>query len=181
MALPRLTFVLGGARSGKSAYAESLLANTALRTYIATAEAFDDEMRARINMHQNDRGANWTTVEAPLALAEAVAQLPNQPALLDCLTVWLGNLMHAERDLGQEGERLVEALVAAPGPLVVVSNEVGQGIVPENAMTRRFRDAAGQLNQRVAAVADRVVLVSAGLPLTLKGENRDENQGGHRV
>lgn len=171
MARPRLTFVLGGARSGKSAYAESLLADDALRTYIATAQAFDDEMRARIGDHQDMRGANWTTVEAPLALAEAITRQPHQPALLDCLTVWLGNLMHADRSLQQEGDRLVEALVAAPGPLVVVSNEVGLGIVPENDMARRFRDAAGRLNQQVAAVADRVVLVTAGLPMTLKGEN----------
>ena len=170
MTLPRLTFVLGGARSGKSAYAESLLAGSSHRAYIATAQAFDEEMAARIAQHRLDRGEDWRTIDAPIDLCAAIGSLDGTAALLDCVTVWIGNLMHEERDVNTEIDKLVDHLTAAPGPLVVVSNEVGLGIVPDNAMARRFRDFAGRLNQKLAAVAPRVVLVTAGIPQILKDE-----------
>ena len=170
MTSPRLTFVLGGARSGKSAYAESLLAGSSHRAYIATAQAFDQEMAARIAQHRLDRGEDWRTIDAPIDLCAAIGSLDGAAALLDCVTVWIGNLMHEERDVSAEIDNLVDYLAAAPGPLVVVSNEVGLGIVPDNAMARRFRDFAGRLNQKLAAIAPRVVLVTAGIPQILKDE-----------
>ena len=171
--LQRLTFVLGGAASGKSAYAEALAIATELpRTYIATAQPFDDEMRAKIARHQADRGPDWITIEAPLALPEALGRIsPGGVVLLDCVTLWLGNLMLRE-DGGEEAavDGFLAALERAPGPLIVVSNEVGHGVVPTSAMGRRFRSLQGGLNQRIAARADRVVAVMSGLPLALKGE-----------
>jgi adenosylcobinamide kinase/adenosylcobinamide-phosphate guanylyltransferase len=168
---PKLTLVLGGARSGKSRYAESLV--TALPppwTCIATAEVSDGEMRARIDDHKARRDSAWTTVEAPLALAEAVNEhgANGKPILVDCLTLWLSNVMLAGRAVGPEADRLLAALVGAPGPIMLVSNEVGSGIVPDNKLARDFRDAQGRLNAQVAALADRVVLVVAGLPLDIK-------------
>ena len=164
----RLTLVLGGARSGKSRHAEALLiARPGPWLYLAPAQAFDDEMRARIADHRARREEGWTTREAPLDLAGAIAAA-EQPALIDCLTLWLTNVILAERDVAAEVDRLVAACAAARIPLVLVANEVGSGIVPENALARRFRDEAGLLNQRLAAVADRVVLVVAGLPLDVK-------------
>ncbi|ESY78003.1 adenosylcobinamide kinase [Mesorhizobium sp. LNHC221B00] len=166
----KLTFIIGGARSGKSAHAETLA--TALPspwTYIATADAFDDEMRERIALHRSRRGEGWSTIDAPLDLAGAIEALPdNQPVLVDCLTLWLTNHMLGERDLEQECQRLAAVLSRPRGPWFVVSNEVGQGIVPDNALARRFRDAAGRLNQQVAAIADTVLLMVAGLPLKVK-------------
>ncbi|MBV9538227.1 MAG: bifunctional adenosylcobinamide kinase/adenosylcobinamide-phosphate guanylyltransferase [Acidisphaera sp.] len=165
---PQLTFVLGGARSGKSRYAESLLARHAAPwTYIATAEAHDEEMRARIAEHRRRRGEGWRTREAPLALSTALAE-DAAPALVDCLTLWLSNVMLGERDPGGECDALLAALARRSAPTVVVSNEVGQGIVPDNALARRFRDAAGVLHQRVAAVAGHVVWMVAGLPVVAK-------------
>jgi adenosylcobinamide kinase/adenosylcobinamide-phosphate guanylyltransferase len=168
--LPRLTLVLGGARSGKSRFAEGLV--TALPspwTYVATGEAWDDEMKARIALHVSRRGAGWVTHEAPLELADAIRQHDHSsPMLIDCLTLWLTNVMLAERDVEAERKRLIEALSTAPGPIVVVSNEVGLGIVPENALARAFRDEQGRLNADVASCADYVVLMAAGLSLTLK-------------
>jgi adenosylcobinamide kinase/adenosylcobinamide-phosphate guanylyltransferase len=165
----RVTLVLGGARSGKSAHAERLIAALgAPALYIATATAGDAEMAARIAAHQARRGSLWTTRDAPLDLACAIAAA-DRPALVDCLTLWVSNLMHAGRDVAAEGERVIAALADARAPVVLVSNEVGLGIVPDNALAREFRDLAGRLNQRVAAVADRVVFIAAGLPLTLKG------------
>jgi adenosylcobinamide kinase/adenosylcobinamide-phosphate guanylyltransferase len=171
---PRLTLVLGGARSGKSAHAEALIERApGPWTYIATAQAFDDEMRERIALHRARRPAGWETVDAPHGLAGAVATLPpGRPALVDCLTLWLTNVMLAEADLPAEVAALEAACAAAAGPLVLVANEVGLGIVPDNALARRFRDEAGRLNQRLAARADRVVMIVAGLPLTLKDETR---------
>lgn len=162
--------MLGGARSGKSAHAEDLVtAYPAPWAYIATAQAFDDEMRARIGEHQARRAQGWHTVEAPLDLAEALAMVPGaQPLLLDCLTLWLSNLMLAGRDVEDKSAGLARLLAARPGPSVVVSNEVGFGIVPDNALARRFRDAAGRLNQQIAAVADEVILMVAGLPMKVK-------------
>ena len=166
--IPRLTLVLGGARSGKSRYAEELVMRVAPPwTYIATAEAFDDEMTERIAHHRQRRDANWQTVDAPRDLAGAIGGLAG-PALIDCLTLWLSNVMLAERDVEAESERLLAALGSAPGPLVAVSNEVGLGLVPETPLGRAFRDAQGRLNQRVAAAADRVIFMAAGLPLSLK-------------
>jgi adenosylcobinamide kinase / adenosylcobinamide-phosphate guanylyltransferase len=170
-ALPRLTLVLGGARSGKSRYAERLVEATSSRgTYCATAEAGDDEMAARIAAHRARRGPLWHTVEVPLLLAEAVgAEVgPDRPVLVDCLTLWLSNLMLAEARLEEEFAALRKALRDAAGPVVLVANEVGLGLVSETPLGRHFRDAAGWLNQDIAALADRVVFVAAGLPLVLK-------------
>ncbi|MFD1701877.1 bifunctional adenosylcobinamide kinase/adenosylcobinamide-phosphate guanylyltransferase [Methylopila henanensis] len=168
----RLSLVLGGARSGKSRFAEGLAAVHGLDlVYVATAEAYDDEMRDRIARHRADRAdRDWRTVDAPLALAEAVAAEagPDRVVLVDCLTLWLSNMMLADLDVEHEAGRLLSALAAARGPVVLVSNEVGYGVVPENALARAFRDHQGRLNQRVAAIADRVTLVAAGLPLDLK-------------
>ena len=169
--LPALSLVVGGARSGKSAFAEGLVTGSGRpRRYIATAEAWDDEMRARIAQHQTDRGADWTTVEAPLDLAAALSEArAEEVVLIDCATLWLTNHLLADHDLQAEGDRLLAALSACPAPVVIVSNETGWGIVPDNALARRFRDAQGRLNQRFATQADLVVTVIAGLPLVLKG------------
>ena len=166
----QLTLVLGGARSGKSRYAESLVtACPPPWTYIATAEPLDDEMRARIAEHRARRGADWRTIEAPRDLAEALQRNSAGGAVLvDCLTLWLTNRMLADADIEAESARLEIVLSGLSAPRVVVSNEVGLGIVPDNALARRFRDAQGRLNQRIAARADRVVLMVAGLPLVVK-------------
>ena len=166
----RLTLVLGGARSGKSRYAESLV--TALPApwiYVATAEARDAEMAERIAAHQARRGAGWRTLETPRDVVGALTAHGTTPVLVDCLTLWLANALLAGADVDAEIERLEAALEQASAPLVLVANEVGFGIVPDNALGRRFRDLQGLLNQRIAARADRVVLVVAGLPLTIKG------------
>lgn len=165
-----LTFLIGGARSGKSRHAETLVtAHPAPWGYIATAEAYDDEMRERIALHRSRRGEGWTTIDAPLDLFGAIETLPDgQPLLVDCLTLWLTNHMLAEHDVEAECRRLADVLSRPRGPWFVVSNEVGQGIVPDNALARRFRDGAGQLNQQVAAVAETVLLMVAGLPLKVK-------------
>jgi adenosylcobinamide kinase/adenosylcobinamide-phosphate guanylyltransferase len=165
-----LTLVLGGARSGKSTHAEALVtARPSPWTYVATAQAFDDEMTERIALHRARRGDGWTTLDALLDLPEILEALPEgRPMLLDCLTLWLSNQMHAGRDVDVECGRLALTLARPRGPWVIVSNEVGLGIVPDNALARRFRDAAGRLNQRVAAIADRVVFMVAGLPMQVK-------------
>ena len=136
-------------------------------TYVAAAEARDEEMRARIDQHRARRDANWHTLDAPLDLAGAIQSVAG-PALIDCLTLWLSNVMLADRDVEAESARLLAAFGSAPGPLVAVSNEVGLGLVPETPLGRAFRDAQGRLNQRVAAAADRVIFMAAGLPLNLK-------------
>jgi adenosylcobinamide kinase/adenosylcobinamide-phosphate guanylyltransferase len=167
--VPKLTLVVGGARSGKSRYGESLI--TALPppwTYLATAEAGDAEMAERIAVHRARRGANWQTVEVPRDLA-TVLKTCRMPALVDCLTLWLSNLMLADADIDAEMTRLEAALDAASASVVLVANEVGSGIVPDHPIGRRFRDLQGILNQRIAARADRVVLMVAGLPLAVKG------------
>lgn len=169
--LPRLTLVLGGARSGKSRYAEELLAGVSPPwIYVATAEALDEEMRERIAHHRARRDPRWRTVDAPRDLTGALLGLDTagQPVLVDCLTLWLSNTMLADQDVEAACETLADVLARVPGPLVVVSNEVGFGIVPDTPLGRRFRDAQGWLNQAVARVAERVVLVAAGLPLVLK-------------
>ena len=166
---PALSLVVGGARSGKSRLAERLVRAAGLPlTYIATAEAWDAEMAARIAQHRDDRGAGWHTLEAPRDLCGALAGAKGA-VLVDSATLWLTNVMLAEGDVAAEVAALLAALRAHPGPVVVVSNEVGWGIVPENALARRFRDEQGRLNQQIAAVADLVVGVMAGLPMVLKG------------
>jgi adenosylcobinamide kinase/adenosylcobinamide-phosphate guanylyltransferase len=168
---PRLTLVLGGARSGKSAMAERLAAEAGIEVlYVATAEPLDEEMRRRIERHRQRRDGAWRTLEAPLALAEAIAReaAPGRLLIVDCLTLWLSNLLLTGRDVAAERAHLLAALESSPGPVLLVSNEVGQGIVPTGELARRFIDEAGFLHQAVAAVADRVVLMVAGLPLELK-------------
>jgi adenosylcobinamide kinase/adenosylcobinamide-phosphate guanylyltransferase len=169
--LAQLTLVLGGARSGKSAYAEQLLTGIpGPWAYVATAEAFDDEMHARIKHHKSRRGAGWVDHEIPLEIADTLANRTAElPTLVDCLTLWVSNLMHADRPLPEATDDLLSAISKRIAPCVMVSNEVGLGIVPDNALARAFRDEAGRLNQKIAAAADRVVFVAAGLPLTLKG------------
>jgi adenosylcobinamide kinase / adenosylcobinamide-phosphate guanylyltransferase len=172
MGSPRTVLVLGGARSGKSRHAQALAeAMAGARVFVATAQAFDDEMRDRIARHQADRDDSWSTVEAPTDLTQAIRThgASGGVVLVDCLTLWLSNLLLADRDLESAGDELVDALSTNAASVVLVSNEVGFGIVPDNALARRFRDAAGRLNQRVAAACDAVDLVVAGLPLRLKG------------
>ncbi|UYN95099.1 MAG: bifunctional adenosylcobinamide kinase/adenosylcobinamide-phosphate guanylyltransferase [Enhydrobacter sp.] len=174
--LPPVTLVLGGARSGKSTHAERLTAGTLSgapprpATYIATAEAGDVEMATRIMAHRARRGANWTTIEAPRELDEAVRRATEggRPVLVDCLTLWLSNLVLAGEDIDRATDELLAVLDECRSPVVFVSNEVGLGIVPDTPLGRTFRDAQGRLNMRVAERADRVVLMTAGLPLTLK-------------
>jgi len=169
--LPPVTLVLGGARSGKSRYAEGLVdKHPGRRTYLATAEVLDAEMAERVKIHRDRRDCDWKTVEAPLELAATLKAETEQGAavLVDCLTLWLGNLLGAERDVEAEIAALVAAVGQFGGPVVFVSNEVGLGIVPDNALARRFRDLAGTLHQRLAEKADRVVFVAAGLPMNLK-------------
>jgi len=171
--LPSITLVLGGARSGKSLYAEGLVEMCAERIYLATAEAKDAEMAQRIDDHQKRRGPGWSTIEEPLELAGALKAhcKRGRPLLVDCLTLWLANIMAAGRDVDLETRRLTETLKSAAGPVVLVSNEVGQGIMPDNALARAYMDHAGRLNQAVAVAADRVVLMTAGLPHVLKEQN----------
>ncbi len=172
--LPALTLVLGGARSGKSRFAEALVDSSSLESvYIATAQAGDGEMAARIAHHRARRGAAWRTVEAPLDLAATLAReaAPDRALLVDCLTLWLANIMADGRDIEAEAAHLVAALGALSGPVVLVSNEVGQGIVPDNALARAFRDHAGRLHQDIAGVADTVTFITAGLAQTLKSPN----------
>ena len=159
---PKLSLVLGGANSGKSAFAERLTRAAALpKTYVATAQAFDDEMRAKIVKHRVDRGDDWHTVEAPMDITSA---LGDGVTLVDCLTLWLSN--HILADIEPD---MPTFLAACNAPVVCVSNEAGLGVVPDNAMARKFRSMQGQLNQDFAATADLVVLVTAGIPVVLKG------------
>ena len=167
---PHLSFVLGGARSGKSAYAEGLvMAHPAPWTYIATAQAFDDEMRARIDLHIARRGGDWRTIEAPQDLPEAIRAAPKgAPLLVDCLGIWVSNRMFAEADLIADRAALIAALAERRAATVVVSPEVGLSIVPENALARAFRDAVGVLHQDVARLSAHVALVVAGCPVKVK-------------
>lgn len=165
------TFIIGGARSGKSARALALAEEMASnRIFIATAEPGDAEMKDRIARHQRDRGDKWETVEAPVALANAITSHAEEKTVcvVDCLTLWLSNLMHAEHDIKAATSELCLSLEHAKGSVVLVSNELGLGLVPETTLGRQFRDEQGRLNQRIAAISNRVEFVAAGLPLMLK-------------
>lgn len=172
--MAEVILITGGARSGKSAAALQLADSCARRVFIATAEAFDGEMRRRIECHRSERGDGWETIEAPVDLAGAIRGVAHAGAcvLVDCLTVWLGNLMHYDPTMTEDSppcRSLIDALRESPAArIVLVTNEIGMAIVPEHALARRFRDVAGRLNQRVAAVADRVILCVCGQLLTLK-------------
>ncbi|MBH1973570.1 MAG: bifunctional adenosylcobinamide kinase/adenosylcobinamide-phosphate guanylyltransferase [Rhodobacteraceae bacterium] len=168
--MQKTILITGGARSGKSLIAEARTLELGTpATYIATAQAWDDEMRARIAEHQARRGTEWVTISEPMDLVGALtASDGNGPRLVDCLTLWLTNLMLAEANWRTAGQALVAALPQQTSPVILVTNEVGLGIVPDNALARAFRDAAGTLNQWVAAAADEVILAVAGLPLKVK-------------
>ena len=171
--MPGAIFVLGGARSGKSAHAQRLAESLGgKRAYIATAQAFDAEMEDRIRQHRADRGAGWETVEAPVNLVGAIRSASGSgvAVLVDCLTLWLSNLLLAEADLEAASAELASAVASFDGPIVIVSNEVGFGIVPDNALARRFRDAAGRLNQQIAGVSGAVDLVVSGIAVRIKGD-----------
>lgn len=167
------TLVLGGARSGKSAFAQREAENAAARsgavpTAIVTAQVYDDEMADRVAKHQAERGENWHTIEAPVELPAAIASLKSDDvAVVDCMTLWLTNIMLGDHDIKAFTDQLLEALERSPAQIWLVSNEVGWGIVPDNALARRFRDEAGRLNQRLAAKADSAVLIVAGMKLDL--------------
>ncbi|MEL6451279.1 MAG: bifunctional adenosylcobinamide kinase/adenosylcobinamide-phosphate guanylyltransferase [Pseudomonadota bacterium] len=169
--LPALTFVLGGAASGKSQVAEKVLLSSGLRpVYLATARIWDKEMQSKVDLHRARRDITWTTVNAPTRIDPPLrAATADQAVLLDCATMWLSNVMLDDLDLDQAQADLLAALEACAAPVVVVSNEVGQGIVPDNALSRRFREAQGRLNIALAAQADTVLHVVAGLPQVLKG------------
>ncbi len=167
----RSTLFIGGARSGKSRLAQRTAeANGGELVFIATAQAFDDEMRDRIARHQNDRNSRWRTVESPLDLPAAIAREGGEgrTLLVDCLTLWASNTMLAEVDVNAAGAALVAAIASSAGTIILVTNEVGWGIVPDNALARQFRDVAGRLNQQVAAAVDDVRLVVAGIAMQLK-------------
>ncbi|MGA9600560.1 MAG: bifunctional adenosylcobinamide kinase/adenosylcobinamide-phosphate guanylyltransferase [Methylocystis sp.] len=168
---PQLSLVLGGARSGKSAFAESLIAvRQPPWIYLATAEALDEEMATRIDKHRARRDSRWRTIEAPHLLAEALAAAPEDaPLLIDCLSLWLSNRLLVGADLDAESDALVETLATRKTLTVAVSSEVGLTVVPENALARAFRDAAGELHQAVARVAASVTITIAGCPLKVKG------------
>ncbi|NIY71195.1 bifunctional adenosylcobinamide kinase/adenosylcobinamide-phosphate guanylyltransferase [Marivivens donghaensis] len=168
----KLTLVLGGAASGKSEFAEKLVIGTGKsRKYLATSQIFDAEMQAKVDRHLVQRGDGWETIEEPLDLGPTLeAAVPDQIILLDCATLWLTNVLMAEREIAQESAKLVAELRSCEAEVVVVSNEVGMGIVPEHAISRQFREAQGRLNAMIAEAADNVFFVAAGLPLVLKGE-----------
>ncbi len=169
--IPALSLVIGAASSGKSRWAEGVVRQAGRpKTYIATAQPLDDEMIAKIGRHRRDRGQDWHNIEAPLDLVTALCAVPDQHVVLvDCLTMWLSNQMLAETDISAEITALLQALTQMQPPVVLVTGEVGASVVPDNALARRFQSAQGQLNQRLAARADLVVAVIAGLPLALKG------------
>ncbi|SPJ23417.1 Bifunctional adenosylcobalamin biosynthesis protein CobP [Palleronia abyssalis] len=168
-AMAKSILITGGARSGKSAYAERRIAAMGgAPIYVATAEARDGEMAERVAQHRARRGPEWGLIEEPLDLIGALNRSDQGPRLVDCLTLWLSNLMFADRDWKAEGVRVANAIPALTHPVVFVTNEVGLGIVPDNALARRFRDAAGWLNQTIAEASDEVVLVVAGQPLKVK-------------
>ena len=168
--LPPLTFVLGGARSGKSMFAEGLVGTAPEPVYLATAEALDDEMSEKIQLHRERRGAHWLTVEEPLDIGDALRRHAGRdsPVLLDCLTLWLSNLLHAGRDVDTASRHLLESIATLKGSVVIVSNEVGLGVTPDNALSRVYLEHLGQLHQGIAGQASRVYFVVAGIPTLIK-------------
>ena len=167
----RTLLILGGARSGKSRHAQTYAENTGLKClFVATAQALDSEMKTRIEKHKSERGQKWTAIEAPLNLPEVIHSHSSASTvmLIDCLTLWTSNILLANRDISSATTELIQALEDAKGPIILVSNEVGLGIVPENPLARRFRDAAGIVNQRIASSVEKVSFVAAGLEMTLK-------------
>lgn len=169
------TLLLGGARSGKSRRALRLAESYEVRVMIATAEARDAEMAARIERHRAERDNSWRTIEAPIEIVEAIARVSGDAAagsrsvvVIDCLTLWLSNLMHAGADIAEETDALIEAIAGSRADIILISNELGLGLVPETRLGREFRDAQGCLNQRLAAAVDVVEFLAAGLPLRLK-------------
>ncbi len=168
--MPKVSLILGGAKSGKSKYAEDLTSNYGNRLYIATAEARDGEMKDRIKAHQKQRGTTWQTIEEPLNIKghlEAQHE-PNSVILVDCMTMWLSNLFEQNCNIETETNLLLKALPNCSADVILVSNELGLSIVPENALARKFRDEQGILNQKLAKVANNVVFIAAGLPINLK-------------
>lgn len=170
--LPNRCFVLGGAASGKSFWAEKLAESYAKSMiYVATGQVFDVEMKKRVKIHTDRRNSNWTTAEAPLELGPVLeAATPDEVLLIDCATMWLSNQMMAESDLQAAQTRLIDGLVDCAAPWIIVSNEVGHGIVPDNKLARAFREAQGRLNCVLAAQSELAVMITAGLPQVLKGE-----------
>ena len=166
----RLTLLLGGARSGKSRHAQILaMATPPPWIYVATAEALDDEMRDRIAKHRSVRGDGWSTIEEPIELARAVAQAPaDAPVVVDCITLWVSNLMLGAHNVDAAVRRFIKSLDGRRAPTIVVSNEVGAGLVPETALGRAFRDQAGLVNQHLAVSAHTVLFMVAGLAMPLK-------------
>ena len=184
----RVTLVTGGVRSGKSRYALESTVSYDRKAFVATAVPLDEEMRERIAKHETERGDAFLTVEEPIDIGRAVNSLPKDidVAVIDCVTVWLGNLMHRYgpgRDTFSEIESFLEALRNPSCDLTVVTNEVGMGIVPENSMARRFRDMAGNLNRTMANAADEVVLLVSGIPMVIKsiGKRYAQDQDSNRV
>ena len=169
--LQKLTLVLGGAASGKSKFAENLIKRSAKNPlYLATSQIFDDEMQAKVDAHKIQRGDGWTTVEEPINISETLGSVNGADAvLIDCATIWLGNLMHHGHDIPTFIDALMVACRDCPAPVVIVSNELGMGLVPDTSMGRKFRNLHGAMNQQIAAAADTVLFVAAGLPMTLKG------------
>lgn len=174
MSTKAITFVLGGARSGKSAYAETVAQETASANktlyYVATAEIFDGEMRHRVDLHQQRRGGEWHLIEAPIDLTGELARHDDQDAviLVDCLSVWTTNLLIGEHDIPAARNALIEHVGNCHATIIFVASETGLGIVPDNALSRQFRDANGLLNQHVASVATQVFFVTAGIPNKIK-------------
>lgn len=170
------TLILGGARSGKSTHGEMLAADTGLNlVYVATGEPSDQEMQDRIMHHRESRGARWNTIEEPVNIAAEIRKNSdkNTAVLVDCLTIWMSNLMFHKKSIQDFTHELIDAIESAHGPVFLVSNEVGQGIVPRNALAREFRDEAGRLNQTLAASLANVVFVIAGLPMVLKKNGKN--------
>ncbi|MBR9866572.1 MAG: bifunctional adenosylcobinamide kinase/adenosylcobinamide-phosphate guanylyltransferase [Oceanospirillales bacterium] len=169
-------FIIGGARSGKSSYAENLARNSGSDViYIATAQAYDDEMQRRIQQHKNQRPGAWVTVEEPIEISDVIRNesAVNNCLLIDCLTLWVTNLLSADKDITDYKDRLVDAIGRVKGDIILVSNETGMGVVPMGELTRRYCDEAGWLHQKIAALADQVVLMVAGIPVVIKPVSTD--------
>ena len=179
--MKRITLITGGGRSGKSAYALQLANDYAAKAFIATAVPFDEELRERIRRHQRDRDLSFVTIEEPFDPAAVLQKLPpgTGAAIIDCLSVWIGNLLHRDPEAADflEINHFLDRLSSPPCDLFIVTNEVGMGIIPDNALARRYRDLLGTLNRRIAALADRVVLMVSGIPLYIKNSSDTATEG----